>query len=724
MSGSLRVRVLPGEGLVAKKGGGVLVALPGGSADRLDAILAALEEVCASEAAPGRLLARRLTSQLASANPDEIPPFGVAAPTREGWALFLHGEVRACVVGDGPDEHLCGLDAATWLDRVLDGPVSLVALGRDTRLEAGDQRLHLEDGIVPGSAALLQPAQSIARPRPTSEPAAPGREPPARPGRDAWDPAAFASPAAAAASAAPAPSPEPPAVPQPIRPRIPAAWRRMAPPPAAAEAEPSPGPEPEPLPERPPAAAALEPAPPQEPASSWWPRGREAPDGRTESRAGVDETARDGAEPMRPTWYAARRELGEPAGHRWPERGENGFDPTPARWEERAEDERAQAEPAEPERPEQERGESERGDSSRSRAKGPGDAGDDTPADTEGPATVEAQFRAVPQSLEVPWRTGEHSTGEPEDPSRRASAGATVAKEGILAHEEPSSPSPGSPEPAPMESTGLLGPGAVLPPIDAADGGLLRTPVTPSSIVREARVPAGERGLHLPHEQRTGGQETGDGAPAGEPQSAADPEADLPFESVPLVGGEVGEPVEARDPLPVVDHEDRTAPAVNGDEVLVEGILCERGHFNHPRAQHCAQCGVVTSSGSGGKATGPRPSLGVLLLDDGTTFTLDAEYVVGREPELDTSVQNGRVRPLRLVDPQRSVSRVHATIDLEDWRVFVVDRGSSNGTYVAPRGAREWTRLQEHLPHPLTPGTRMAVGQRILTFNTHHQVSA
>lgn len=250
---------------------------------------------------------------------------------------------------------------------------------------------------------------------------------------------------------------------------------------------------------------------------------------------------------------------------------------------------------------------------------------------------------------------------------------------------------------------------------------MLRAAAGPITVIRPMAPPPEDQDLVLrpPPQGRSRGERGQSAVPGalGPPGDAAE---EASFESVPLFDRDPSGPIEARNPLPVAGQEP-AAPAEASRQVVVEGLRCERDHFNHPKAEQCAQCGVSLAGDSGTVTTGPRPSLGVLLLDDGTTFTLDAEYLLGREPELDASVQNGRVRPLRLMDPNRSVSRVHATIDLEDWTVFVVDRGSSNGTYVAPRGAREWTRLQEHLPYPLPPGTRVAVGQRIMTFNTHHQ---
>ena len=82
----------------------------------------------------------------------------------------------------------------------------------------------------------------------------------------------------------------------------------------------------------------------------------------------------------------------------------------------------------------------------------------------------------------------------------------------------------------------------------------------------------------------------------------------------------------------------------------------------------------------------PAP-LGVLVLDDGTRFALDADYVIGREPALDTDVAAGRARPLRIADPEGTVSRLHLRVSVTGDQVAVSDLGSGNGSVLHPRPA-------------------------------------
>lgn len=116
---------------------------------------------------------------------------------------------------------------------------------------------------------------------------------------------------------------------------------------------------------------------------------------------------------------------------------------------------------------------------------------------------------------------------------------------------------------------------------------------------------------------------------------------------------------------------------------------------------------------------GPRPPLGVIVFDDGATYTLDLDYVLGREPELDPSVMSGAARPLAVNDPDRTVSRVHASVILDGWNVKAVDRGSANGTYIGGPTDQDWIPLVANQPTTIKPGTRVRLGQRVFLFDSH-----
>lgn len=157
-------------------------------------------------------------------------------------------------------------------------------------------------------------------------------------------------------------------------------------------------------------------------------------------------------------------------------------------------------------------------------------------------------------------------------------------------------------------------------------------------------------------------------------------------------------------------------PAAVLAPVLVDGVECNLGHFNHPFALRCATCQASLVAATRHTVKGPRPPLGTVAFDDGVRYELDADYVVGREPAGDPAVAAGEARPLPLDDPEQAVSRVHAEIRLQEWDVVVVDRGSANGVHLlAPEGT-EWRRVGTGESVVISPGTQVAFGRRVMTY--------
>ena len=176
--------------------------------------------------------------------------------------------------------------------------------------------------------------------------------------------------------------------------------------------------------------------------------------------------------------------------------------------------------------------------------------------------------------------------------------------------------------------------------------------------------------------------------------------------------------------LEVDDLFEDDAPTVlpNRDQAQVEGVLCANGHFNHPQAPYCAECGLSLAQQTNRTVWGPRPTIGVMVFDDGLTVNVDIDLVIGRQPDRDEAVRAGRARPIAVEDGESAVSRVHAVVTLNGWDAVITDRGSANGTYIAPPDATVWTPLAPHQPAPLVAGTRVQVGKRTFVFNSHLQV--
>jgi hypothetical protein len=174
----------------------------------------------------------------------------------------------------------------------------------------------------------------------------------------------------------------------------------------------------------------------------------------------------------------------------------------------------------------------------------------------------------------------------------------------------------------------------------------------------------------------------------------------------------------ARDPLPF----GAGPPDAMGEMAapMVDGVYCQNGHFNDPDVPDCAVCGL--SIGHAMRQKGNRPPLGVLVLGDGSVCQLDMDYVIGREPTLDTEVAEGRARPLRLMDASGVVSRMHARVELDGWHVFITDLNSANGTQVLVPGERNPVYLQPGVRTPLAAGTQIRLGGEYgLQYDSHRQ---
>lgn len=156
------------------------------------------------------------------------------------------------------------------------------------------------------------------------------------------------------------------------------------------------------------------------------------------------------------------------------------------------------------------------------------------------------------------------------------------------------------------------------------------------------------------------------------------------------------------------------------EEDLVPGILCKVGHFNHPDARYCAYCGIQMVQRTKVIVHEKRPSLGIVVFGDGSTYILDADYVVGRDPSSDPRVESGEARSIRLPDESRTLGRSHLSLNCEGWEVFVVD-ASINGTDILTESG--WRRLIKGEPTKLDPGAQIRLGDYSFTYSSHHRVS-
>ena len=194
------------------------------------------------------------------------------------------------------------------------------------------------------------------------------------------------------------------------------------------------------------------------------------------------------------------------------------------------------------------------------------------------------------------------------------------------------------------------------------------------------------------------------------------------FVSVQFGQGQPGSEVPRRPPLPLGPEppleQNLGVAAAKAPEVL--GVYCKNGHFDDPEARYCAVCGISMAQLTKAPRKGRRPPLGVLVLEDGSVFQLDADYVIGREPSLDSSVADGSARPLRLTDSEGLVSRIHAKVELDGWQVYISDLESANGTYIQLPGETDGKLLPPRVRTPLAAGARVRVGRdHGFTYDSH-----
>jgi hypothetical protein len=158
------------------------------------------------------------------------------------------------------------------------------------------------------------------------------------------------------------------------------------------------------------------------------------------------------------------------------------------------------------------------------------------------------------------------------------------------------------------------------------------------------------------------------------------------------------------------------APLAPAGAVMVKGVRCAHGHFNRSDVAYCAVCGTAMGHPLE-LVDGPRPSLGNLVLADGSMVALDRDIVIGRDPLSHEAVAAGRAKSVVVDDPELSVSRAHAEIRLDGWDAKISDCGSSNGTDVISPDSQVPIRLEPNQSMTLVPGSKLMLGKYTVTFN-------
>lgn len=116
--------------------------------------------------------------------------------------------------------------------------------------------------------------------------------------------------------------------------------------------------------------------------------------------------------------------------------------------------------------------------------------------------------------------------------------------------------------------------------------------------------------------------------------------------------------------------------------------------------------GVAMGRPAAVQPTGPR-----LVLDDGRGLVLDRLVLIGRDPAPADGESTAYLVPVD--DPGRTVSKTHLAVQLVDGRVVVVDRNSTNGSFVTPPDGAE-RQLAPGEPVEAPPGSTVRFGARTL----------
>ncbi len=145
----------------------------------------------------------------------------------------------------------------------------------------------------------------------------------------------------------------------------------------------------------------------------------------------------------------------------------------------------------------------------------------------------------------------------------------------------------------------------------------------------------------------------------------------------------------------------------------LRGIECNRGHFNNPLAAYCQVCGLSMVHLTHQLIEGDRPTLGFLVFDDGSTFALDRQYLVGRDP---TPEDGSGLQGLSVDDIDNTVSREHLEVRFQDWEVVVHDLGSTNGSFYWDTATNQWDRILPNRPVVVRAGSTVAAGRKTFVY--------
>ncbi|MEO8692837.1 MAG: FHA domain-containing protein [Acidimicrobiales bacterium] len=180
-------------------------------------------------------------------------------------------------------------------------------------------------------------------------------------------------------------------------------------------------------------------------------------------------------------------------------------------------------------------------------------------------------------------------------------------------------------------------------------------------------------------------------------------------------------------PPPYVEADAPSRPSVSADAPTgggvalaetraVAGMACTNGHLNRPDAALCELCYAELDRGRG-TVIGARPSLGVLVFDDGARrVDLNRPVIVGVSPPSDVVIAGEDAETVIIDSDVDGVSDTQFEVHFESWDVFVIDR-STTGTFLDDAAGRRH-RLPRHARVKLRPGSMIAFGEHTVRVDS------
>ena len=240
-------------------------------------------------------------------------------------------------------------------------------------------------------------------------------------------------------------------------------------------------------------------------------------------------------------------------------------------------------------------------------------------------------------------------------------------------------------------------PSVVSPPVSA------RT-MAPEAYREAAAATAPQRVI----EPDTGDRPAREAEPAQPvPVAAAATSYDALFGDVTVVGNIELAAVRDEAVAAVLDTAAITDADFDTSTAAISAILCNSSHANPPERANCWKCSAPLAGGKVVRIN--RPALGQLVFTNGRTVTIDRTILVGRSPRAERT-DSGGIPQLVMVDsPHGDVSRTHARIFIEGWRVLLEDIGSTNGTVITTEAGIS-RRIRSGEPAIVTDGATIDLG--------------